>query len=147
MANHPRRPSHRWSQLDTARWGWRTPLGTSSDSCHRWQSCPRCTMSQDQKRSFSAWASLLRLSTGKITPGSVFSNWKWLCFCCYRGCSLAGSPGTTGNGLDRRCRRAIGISWRGKRKGGNTLSASPAQPAQGKPICQSDKWPFPFTCD
>lgn len=33
---------------------------------------------------------------------------------------MAGSPGTTGNGHNRRCRRDIGISSRGEKKGGKT---------------------------
>lgn len=107
--------------MDAAWWGWRTPLGTLQS--------PQTAAAEDEV--LYPWLRyvpgpkqcLLDLSLtatafkGENDYSSLFSNWKWLCLCCSRGCSLAGSPGTTGNGHNRRCHRDVGISSRGRKRG------------------------------
>lgn len=136
---------HCQGQLDTTRWRWRTRLGTSQSpqmaAADKFSTlivlCPRTCWTRGR---------LLQLSKRKITPAQPFPSGNDYAFVATEGApwQAAQAPqvmAATGGAAETLAFRG------GAEKGEDTLSESPTQTAQGKPICQSGKWPFPFTCD
>lgn len=113
-------------------------LTVSPDGCCRQISYPHCAVSQDRASSCLTRARLLQLSKRKITTARPFPTGNDYAFVATEGApwQAAQAPqvmATTGGAAET-------LAFRGRgEKGEDTLSESPTQTAQGKPICQSGK--------
>lgn len=123
-------------------------LTVSPNGCCRQISRPHCAASRDWASSCLTRARLLQqqLSRRKITTAQPFPTGNDYAFVATEGApwQAAQAPQV----MAATWGAAETLAFRGRaEKGEDTLSESPTQTAQGKPICQSGKWPFPFTCD
>lgn len=109
-------------------------------------SYPFYTMSQDQTSTCFTWASLQQLSKGKITTAQSFPTGNDYAFVATEGAPWHAAQAPQVMAAIGGAAETLAFHPR-EEKGESTLSMSPPQTAQGKPICQSGKWSFLFTCE